>query len=936
MPYLKTSLFSPWPATHRLAVGVCVTTLLTACSTTSNQMQPDNAWQSSQLNNGLQYHLYQKPDQPIELRFIVHAGALQESEQQYGYAHFLEHMAFNGTKHYQGTDIVTEFEKAGMSFGADLNAFTSHTVTSYTLSLPDEASLAMALTWLRDVGDGIEFAPEEVEKEKGVVLGELRAHHRNEKPAFEQAYEMALGDSVYASYEVLGDKSSIENISIDELKNFYQSWYAPNNSELVVVGDFDRNTVTKAIEQTFDSWSKRPLSQKPAIAEVKVWDNSEQLFDSPEGSTVGNALVSHIRTLGEPDKLSQQEGLYIELVNRLISTRLQERAFEQSLQLVGVGAQSMTIYEQQYSVIYADYNEQDRLRTSEFLAKELASLRDHGLAASELATTLFSYENERDSIDVEEKNTSSASIANYMQSTLIDGEVYQDIKDYKANLSDFIDGVTLEQVNNRVKQLLSSSSLKYVYSAVLDDAISDNERKQLLHSYHLPMLAMMEQPGEAIYVTQAARQLLAPERHGKILEQQQISPDVHYWQLENGVKVWLKQFPQAEKNVYVTYAARGGIKAVKAEYNPAIELAVATYMRSGLGRFNAIEADRFLKENGISLSPILAGSAHGFSMTSVKPSLENAFAALYTAATSVKADAEQLDIVKKNAIANRTQALKAPDGQLIKASREAMYWPNTYYQLSTIDQFKRVNIDQVQALYDQLYRQQYGYGMVIVADMTPQELEPLLTGYIANIQYQDKAAVVSQTAGFNREPGHLKLAISKEDSVLYNQYYSSYFKPSNTSELMQVDLLYYMLESRYRNVLREERSLDYTPGVAISVEDDAEIASVVVSLSLDPEDVEKAREALSFASEQLAEGFSEQELATAKKQVVNALSQQKDSPIAQLTWYQRAILYGYDPEAFNNPNKVLDTVTLSDVNHTYQALTGAKATSFVSEMWPQE
>ncbi|EPQ9917492.1 hypothetical protein ACUY0J_001409 [Vibrio vulnificus] len=145
---------------------------------------------------------------------------------------------------------------------------------------------------------------------------------------------------------------------------------------------------------------------------------------------------------------------------------------------------------------------------------------------------------------------------------------------------------------------------------------------------------------------------------------------------------------------------------------------------------------------------------------------------------------------------------------------------------------------------------------------------------------------------------------------------------------MQITLLYHMLESRYRNVLREERSLDYTPGVIISVEDDAEIASVLVSLSLDPEDVEKIREALNFASEQLTQGLTEQELATAKKQMINTLSQQKDNLIAQLAWYQRAILYGYDCDAYNNPNKVLDNVTVSDVNQIYQALTGEKATHF--------
>lgn len=918
----------------KTAMIVSFTTLLTACSSTSNQFSPDTKWHSSQLDNGLGYHLYQKKGEPIELRFMVRAGALNESKSQYGYAHFLEHMAFNGTKHHQGTDIVAEFEKAGMSFGADLNAFTSHDVTSYTLSLPDQTSLAMALEWLRDVGDGISFSPAEVEKEKGVVLGELRSYERNEKSVFDQAFDVALGDSLYATYKVLGTKESISNIDIEQLKAFYRAWYVPNNTELVIVGDFDKTALVKAISDEFGSWKKQDVAVISPPDEIKVWDNQELLLDAPEGSSSGYGLFSHLRTLGDSDKLSQQEDLYIDLVNELVSNRLKNRAFEENKLLLDIGAQSFVVYDQQYRVIYADYDEQERLTMLEFMAKELTSIRDYGFVDSELYTVMSQFNSEHANIDLDETNTSSNSIANYKQNTLIDDRVYQDIADYRDNLKTFIDQVTLGDVNQRVSRRLNSE-LKHIYSASLADDITVADKQRKLRSYHLPMLAMLEQPGQKTYISSVPSELITPTSHGKVVEQKTLNENMHFWQLDNGIKVWLKRLPEAEKELYLSYAARGGIKSVDAKFNPAIELALDSFMRSGLGKFNAIEADRFLTENGISLYPMLASSAQGFSMTSHKGSLDNAFSALYTAATSMQVQPNQLELVKKNVINNRTQGMKSSSGQLTKAAREALYQPNSYYQHPSLEQINAVTAQEVQSLYDGLFRQKHGFDVVIVADMSASEIEPYLTRYLANIQFDEKTDMGSQTAKLMEDPQDLRLNISKESSVAFNQFYSSYFVTDSTRELIQLDLIYYLLETRYRNELREERGLDYTPAVILSVEDKADIASIVISMSLDTADVEKARTALNDIHKELASGFTQLELDTAKKQVSHSLSTQKDNPFSQLSWHQRAVLYGYDFEIFSRAPALLDRISLDDVNHTLEGLMGQDTVTFVAELWPK-
>lgn len=159
-----------------LFIPVIPALLLAGCTLTESSLplQPDSNWQVAILPNGMKYHLYPTDDSQVSLRLVINSGSFQETPQQQGYAHFIEHMAFNGSQHFAGNQVIELFEQAGGSFGADINAFTSYQQTTYKLDLADNKRLKDALTWMRDIGDGLEFDPNEVEKEKGVILGEWR------------------------------------------------------------------------------------------------------------------------------------------------------------------------------------------------------------------------------------------------------------------------------------------------------------------------------------------------------------------------------------------------------------------------------------------------------------------------------------------------------------------------------------------------------------------------------------------------------------------------------------------------------------------------------------------------------------------------------------------------------------------------------------------
>lgn len=149
--------------------------LLTGCTqqSTSIPTQQDTNWTSGQLDNGLRYHIYPLDTEAISLRLFVHAGSLEETPDQLGYAHFVEHMAFNGSENFTPNEVIELMEKTGAS-GHDVNAYTSYEETVYTLSLPNQDELDKAMLWLRDVANRVTFAPDEVEREKGVVLAEYR------------------------------------------------------------------------------------------------------------------------------------------------------------------------------------------------------------------------------------------------------------------------------------------------------------------------------------------------------------------------------------------------------------------------------------------------------------------------------------------------------------------------------------------------------------------------------------------------------------------------------------------------------------------------------------------------------------------------------------------------------------------------------------------
>ena len=281
------------------------------------------------LDNGLKYYLKKngKPENKAELRLAIKAGSILEDEDQQGLAHFVEHMAFNGTENFEKNELIDYLESVGTKFGADLNAYTSFDETVYMLEVrtDEEDHLDNGMTVLRDWAGGISFDHEEIDKERGVVVSEWRTRLSPDQRMQQNYFPIIYQNSQYAKRLPIGQPSIIENANYETIKRFYNDWYRANLMALSIVGDIDIDAMEQVIKTKFGSLSN-PSNERSRTA-YKVPKHNETLISinsDPEASfTQARIIYKHPHI--EVNNLQDYRSLLTRILyNRMMNARLSE------------------------------------------------------------------------------------------------------------------------------------------------------------------------------------------------------------------------------------------------------------------------------------------------------------------------------------------------------------------------------------------------------------------------------------------------------------------------------------------------------------------------------------------------------------------------------------------------------------------------------------
>lgn len=297
----------------------------------ASDLKPDAAIVWGRLDNGLRYAIRPnaEPKDRVSLRLLVLAGSFHETEAERGLAHFLEHMAFNGTTHFPPGQLVEYFQRLGLEFGADTNASTGFERTLYKLELPkhDPASIEEGFRALRDYADGMLLGPDEIERERGIILSEKRDRDSVEFRAMMAEYEFVLGSTLVPRRLPIGEDAVIRGATRQQFLDFYRSWYRPERMAVVVVGQIKPADVAPLIAAAFGSLRApgTPPRAEPELGHVATTETVvAKLHHDPELSRTSIALQTVTPCEREPDTAATRvrdlpRGIACAIVNRRLS-----------------------------------------------------------------------------------------------------------------------------------------------------------------------------------------------------------------------------------------------------------------------------------------------------------------------------------------------------------------------------------------------------------------------------------------------------------------------------------------------------------------------------------------------------------------------------------------------------------------------------------------
>jgi zinc protease len=594
------------------------------------------------LPNGLKYLIRSnnRPEKRAELRLVLDAGSILERNDQLGLAHFVEHMAFNGTKKFEKQDLVKYLESVGMRFGPDINAYTSFDETVYMLQLPTDSAgvVETGLQILRDWAGNVTFDSLEVEKERGVVVEEWRLRRGGDSRIQDRQFPVLLHDSQYSERLPIGSQESLLGFAQERLRAFYAEWYRPDLMTVVAVGDFDAKYIESQISVLFRDLRRKNGSLDRPYFDVP--DHAETLFSIESDPEASSAFIglSFKHEVGEVGTFKEyDESLRRSLFSSMLNQRLGELTQKSDPPFIGAGAgDGILVRTKAAFSLNAGVKDGEYLRALESILGEIERVRQFGFTQSEFDRVRLARLRRMEVSYNERDNEHSAQLAaEYVRHALY-GESIPGIGAEFNLLQNIIPKIELDEINALVPELMTNDNLVVSVSGpgtVEMPLPSRTEIEKVFSTVSELTLTAYED------VTTEAALLPAMSTPGSIVAEKSIpSLNLTEWTLSNGIKVVLKPTDFKADEVLLSATSPGGLSlAPDADYMSAT-FSTNLVGGSGAGAFGAVELSKKLTGKIARIRPYVSNLEEGFSGSASPQDLETMFQLSYLYATAPRAD----------------------------------------------------------------------------------------------------------------------------------------------------------------------------------------------------------------------------------------------------------------------------------------------------------
>ena len=830
-----------------LALAASVATAQSADLT--QPLPTDTAVHAGQLTNGLRFFIRRnaKPERRAELRLVVDAGSILEDDAQRGVAHFVEHMAFNGTRRFPKSGIVNFLERVGMRFGADLNASTSFDETVYMLQVPTDSARVVrtALDILEDWAHAVTFDTADIRKERGVVVEEWRTGRDASTRVSYRQIPVLLRGSAYAERVPIGTKENIESFADSLAVKFYRDWYRPDLMSVVAVGDFDVREMEAMIRERFGRIPApaaprvRRVAGVPGHAETLTSIETDKEYPSKQVALVWLRPRESTRTIGD-----FRRELVAAFYDGMMNQRFQELAerADGPFAFAGSGRGEIVRTSDAYQLV-AGVKGSGFIQAAEALLGEAERVRRFGFTATELQRRKTDYVRTLEQRLAERDKTESAAWAGSYVGAALRREPLVGVAQEVQLGQRLSPTITLEEVNAVARSTFTEENRVVLVAAPDQPDVRVPAAAEMLATFERAkaqrLLAYVDSTSDAPLVARA------PEP-GKVVSERTISETgIVEWKLSNGARVLLKPTTFRADELLLHAQSPGGMSLLEdGDLATAMGSDVLQAV-SGTGPFNRIALTKKLVGTKAQATTGLGPNREIATGRASRQDIETMLQLLWLRFTQPRADAEAYKAFTNQLKAVMANQRNQPSSVFRDTITLTMAQHHPRLKIFTPELLDSVNLDRALSIYRERFADAGNFTFFIVGSFAPDSIRPLVERYLASLPSLSRKEVVIDR-GIRPPPGVVTKVVRKgvEPKATTHLVFTSPCAYSYEHRLV-LDGLRELLDIRLREVLRGDKGGTY--GVEVSANCDHipyQHASVQITFGSSPARVDELTSAV--------------------------------------------------------------------------------------------
>mgnify|MGYP002622731525 CR=1 FL=1 len=818
----------------------------------SMPIENDPSVRTGKLPNGLTYYIKQNnwPEHRVNFYIAQRVGSLQEEESQRGLAHFLEHMAFNGTEHYPGNGVIDYTRSLGVEFGRDLNAYTGVDQTVYNINdVPSTrvSAIDSCLLILKDWSNGLLLQGEEIDKERGVIHEEWRVRSSASQRMFERNLEAIYPNSKYGKRMPIGLMSVVDNFKYDEIRNYYHKWYRPDNQAIVVVGDIDVDRTEAKIKEMFSS-IPGPAADAAQVVDVEVPDNDEPIIVIDKDKEQQYNLIQIMyKTDPLPDEIKGDISYMvmqyaIEMSCDMLNKRLEEKALEPDCPYLQAGANygnfifAKTKDAFSLIVLPKDGKTAEAVQT---VTEEALRAAKHGFTATEYVRVKDEYMSNLEKQFNNRNQINNDRFGRKYCSNFLEKEPYPSIEWEHQMMSMIAPNIQVDMINQLMAQMMPTDDKNLVVLQFAPDKaeVALPTKDALKSAIDAAQNAELEAYVDNVKDEPLITELPTP---GKIVsETENTKLGFKELTLSNGAKVILKKTDFKDDEIRYFAESKGGSSLYGQKDWANCQMFDLVVAAGGLGNFTNNELEKALAGKNANVDLSLSENYERLNGNSTKKDLETLFQLNYLYFTALTKDEKATSTYMSFVETQLKNKSSNPDAALADSIQTTSYNHDWRKMPFNAENIKDVNYDRVIEIAKERTANAADFTFYFVGSFDEETIKPLIEQYIASLPAQP-GVKENFKEGANLVTGNVKNEFARAMETPQTTslvMWHSYDAPYTMENDIKTDIAGQLLDVILLKKVREDEGAAYSPhgSAGMTIKGDKPFTQALTYVSMKPE-----------------------------------------------------------------------------------------------------